>query len=67
MAATQKVQGPASYFPSIEKKYGQRVEHWFSTRCKVLTTIIIAISRRSAMYPVNLPSRCGVRRRRGSR
>lgn len=20
--------GPASYFPSIEKKYGQPVEHW---------------------------------------
>ena len=29
MAATQKVQGPASYFPSIEKKYGHPVEHWF--------------------------------------
>lgn len=25
----KKVQGPASYFPSIEKKYGQPVEHWF--------------------------------------
>ncbi len=22
-------QGPASYFPSIEKKYGQPVAHWF--------------------------------------
>lgn len=29
MATTNKVQGPASYFPSIEKKYGQPVEHWF--------------------------------------
>lgn len=29
MAAADKVQGPASYFPSIEKKYGQPVEHWF--------------------------------------
>ena len=29
MASTEKVQGPASYFPSIEKKYGQPVEHWF--------------------------------------
>lgn len=29
MATTQKVQGPASYFPSIEKKYGQPVDHWF--------------------------------------
>jgi hypothetical protein len=23
-----KVQGPASYFPSIEKKYGRPVEEW---------------------------------------
>jgi len=22
------VQGPASYFPSIEKKYGQPIDHW---------------------------------------
>lgn len=29
MSSTEKVQGPASYFPSIEKKYGQPVEHWF--------------------------------------
>ncbi|MER3483537.1 MAG: DUF4287 domain-containing protein [Meiothermus sp.] len=32
--ATQKVtkadvKGPASYFPSIEEKYGKPVEHWF--------------------------------------
>ena len=29
MPSPEKVQGPASYFPSIEKKYGQPVEHWF--------------------------------------
>ena len=23
-----KVQGPASYFPSIEKKYGMPIAHW---------------------------------------
>lgn len=23
-----KVTGPRSYFPSIEKKYGQPIEHW---------------------------------------
>ena len=28
MATTDKIQGPASYFPSIEKRYGQPVEHW---------------------------------------
>lgn len=26
--AEEKVQGPASYFPSIEKKYGQPISHW---------------------------------------
>lgn len=24
----EKVQGPQSYFPSIEQKYGQPIEHW---------------------------------------
>jgi hypothetical protein len=28
MDEAQKLKGPASYFPSIEKKYGQPVEHW---------------------------------------
>lgn len=28
MTTPEKVQGPASYFPSIEKKYGQPVAHW---------------------------------------
>ncbi|MEH6420095.1 DUF4287 domain-containing protein [Pseudomonas sp. CGJS7] len=27
--AEEKVKGPASYFPSIEKNYGHPVEHWF--------------------------------------
>ena len=27
---TEKVQGPASYFPSIEKKYGQPIDHWMA-------------------------------------
>jgi hypothetical protein len=26
---TDKVKGPASYFPSIEEKYGQPMEYWF--------------------------------------
>lgn len=26
---TEKVTGPASYFPSIEKKYGHPVDYWF--------------------------------------
>ncbi|MFM8267067.1 MAG: DUF4287 domain-containing protein [Ilumatobacteraceae bacterium] len=25
---TEKVTGPASYFPSIEKKYGKPISHW---------------------------------------
>lgn len=28
MPSSEKIQGPASYFPSIEKKYGQPIEHW---------------------------------------
>ncbi|RZI56582.1 MAG: DUF4287 domain-containing protein [Rubrivivax sp.] len=28
MSTEEKVKGPASYFPSIEKKYGQPIEHW---------------------------------------
>lgn len=28
MAHSEKVQGPASYFPSIEKTYGHPIEHW---------------------------------------
>jgi hypothetical protein len=25
---TERVQGPASYFPSIERKYGRPIEEW---------------------------------------
>ncbi len=28
MSASEKVKGPASYFPSIVVKYGQPIEHW---------------------------------------
>jgi hypothetical protein len=28
MTTTTKVHGPASYFPSIERKYGRPIEHW---------------------------------------
>jgi hypothetical protein len=28
MSDSKKVTGPASYFPSIEKKYGQPIDHW---------------------------------------
>ena len=27
---TENTKGPASYFPSIEKTYGQPVAHWFA-------------------------------------
>ncbi|MCV2352303.1 DUF4287 domain-containing protein [Paucibacter sp. Y2R2-4] len=30
MSDSAPVKGPASYFPSIEKKYGQPIEHWLS-------------------------------------
>ncbi|MGE8233031.1 MAG: DUF4287 domain-containing protein [Stenotrophomonas sp.] len=28
MSSSERVQGPASYFPSIEKTYGKPVTHW---------------------------------------
>jgi hypothetical protein len=28
MATEGKISGPASYFPSIEKKYGKPIDHW---------------------------------------
>ncbi len=28
MASEEAVKGPASYFPSIEKKYGKPIDHW---------------------------------------
>lgn len=28
MSEAQKIKGPASYFPSIEKTYGKPVHHW---------------------------------------
>jgi hypothetical protein len=28
MASDEKVKGPASYFPSIEKKYGKPIDYW---------------------------------------
>ena len=28
MSEAPKVKGPASYFPSIEKTYGQLISHW---------------------------------------
>jgi len=30
MSTEPPVKGPASYFPSIEKKYGQPMSHWFA-------------------------------------
>jgi len=30
MTPSAKPQGPASYFPSIEKKYGQPITHWIA-------------------------------------
>lgn len=28
MSEAQKIKGPASYFPSIEKTYGKPIPHW---------------------------------------
>jgi len=33
--ANKKIMGPASYFPSIEKKYGKSIDHWMKELKKV--------------------------------
>jgi len=33
--AAEKVKGPASYFPSIEAKYGKSIDHWMRELKKV--------------------------------
>lgn len=33
--ADKKVSGPASYFPSIEKKYGRSIDYWMKELKKV--------------------------------
>ena len=30
MMVEDKIKGPASYFPSIEKKYGRPIDHWLT-------------------------------------
>jgi len=35
MPTEEKVKGPASYFPSIEKKYGPPIDHWLSLVAKL--------------------------------
>ena len=35
MTNKNKVKGPASYFPSIEEKYGKPVDYWFKELDKV--------------------------------
>ena len=27
---SEPIKGPASYFPSIEKTYGKKMDHWFA-------------------------------------
>lgn len=34
MATQEKVKGPASYFPSIEKTYGRPIDHWMEVLAK---------------------------------
>ena len=36
-AAAGKVNGPASYFPSIERTYGETINHWMTTIANAAT------------------------------
>lgn len=38
MTTEEKVKGPASYFPSIEKKYGQPIAHWLELAANLYGT-----------------------------
>jgi hypothetical protein len=38
MSASDQIKGPASYFPSIEKKYGQPIAYWLDLLEKVKET-----------------------------
>ncbi|AZS43762.1 DUF4287 domain-containing protein [Microbacterium oleivorans] len=38
IAAGEKHRGPASYFPSIEKTYGQPMQHWLDIAADGLDT-----------------------------
>lgn len=38
IAAGEKPKGPASYFPSIEKTYGQPMQHWIDLVVERLDT-----------------------------
>ncbi|WP_285420238.1 DUF4287 domain-containing protein [Pseudomonas sp. efr-133-TYG-5] len=35
MSEDAKATGPASYFPAIEKKYGQPIDHWLQLLASV--------------------------------
>jgi hypothetical protein len=35
MSEDAKAKGPASYFPAIEKKYGQPIDHWLQLLASV--------------------------------
>jgi len=35
---TEKVKGPRSYFPSIEKKYGKSIDEWMAVLATAETT-----------------------------
>lgn len=30
MTSQERIKGPASYFPSIERKYGKSIDHWMA-------------------------------------
>ena len=49
----EKVKGPASYFPSIEKTYGRPVDHWLkliaAMKDKKHTEIVAALKSEHGM------------------
>jgi hypothetical protein len=45
----KKVMGPASYFPSIEKKYGKSIEHWMKELPVEISINVFAAVRASSL------------------
>ncbi len=45
MTDSEKPKGPASYFPSIEEKYGQPIAHWLD---------LLKYSERAELDPYNV-------------
>jgi hypothetical protein len=52
MMVDDKVKGPASYFPSIEKKYGRPIDHWLTLVAELMQSLRVLPSRHAFLHKV---------------